>query len=319
MGIYDSVRAVAGADGQGSIDWDAAAEATKEATPPGGLALSEADRQGYAKDVRDARERLRAVSGLDFDTPATIELQNRHHWVDANVSTLSRVLAPLDDRPAALPGVARRANTASMAVSLSFLARHVLGQYDPLLLAEGDEHSLYFVHPNVVAAADSLDTEFERFRRWIAFHEVTHAAEFGAAPWLQPYLEERIQDAVLSIEDADLGALDDEGPLGEVMTAMTAVEGYAELLMDHAFDEEYEDLRRKLDARRSGGNPLTKLMRRLLGLGLKRQQYERGKAFFEAVADQRDLETAALVWETPENLPTDDELDAPTEWVRRLA
>ncbi len=319
MGIYDSVRAVAGADGEGSIDWEAAAAAAKAATPPGDLSVSEADRTGYATDVRDARERLRAVSGLDFDTPETVELQNRHHWVDANVSTLSRVLEPLNERPEMLEGVARRANTASMAVSLSFLARHVLGQYDPLLLADGDEHGLYFVHPNVVSAADSLDTEFERFRRWIAFHEVTHAAEFGAAPWLQPYLEERIREAVLSIEDRQLDALDGDGALGEVMTAMTAVEGYAELLMDHAFDGEYADLRRKLDARRSGGNPLTKVMRRLLGLGLKRQQYERGRAFFEAVADQRDLETAALVWERPENLPTDDELDAPTAWVRRVA
>jgi len=37
---------------------------------------------------------------------------------------------------------------------------------------------------------------------------------------------------------------------------MTAVEGYAEVLMDRAFDGEYADLRRKLDERRGGGGPV---------------------------------------------------------------
>jgi len=315
MGLYESARAVAGADGSGAIDWDAVVAATKHATDPGSLDVSEAEREGYARDVRAARERVREVSGLDFDVPDTVELQNRHHWVESNAETFARVLAPLDERPAALPGVSRRANTASMTVSLSFLARHVLGQYDPLLLGERDGHALYFVHPNIKRAAASLDVEGERFRRWIAFHEVTHAAEFGAAPWLQPYLEEHIQEAVTSVENRSL----DADALSEMMTAMTAVEGYAELLMDRAFDREYDDLRAKLDARRRQGNPLTKLLRRLLGLELKREQYERGAAFFENVVERTDFGTAALVWDAPANLPTDGELDAPAEWIARVA
>jgi putative hydrolase len=99
---------------------------------------------------------------------------------------------------------------------------------------------------------------------------------------------------------------------------MTVVEGYAELLMDHAFDDEYEDLRRKVDERRGGRGPLAQLARRLLGLGLKRQQYERGKAFFEHVADARGLDAAGRVWDGPENLPTDDEIDDPDAWLSRL-
>ena len=61
------------------------------------------------------------------------------------------------------------------------------------------------------------------------------------------------------------------------------------------------------------------LVRRLLGLGLKRRQYERGAEFFTAVADARGVATASKVWERPENLPTDDELDHPERWVRRVA
>jgi uncharacterized protein (DUF2342 family) len=203
-----------------------------------------------------------------------------------------------------------------MAFALGFLARNVLGQYDPLLLADepAADHGLYFVHPNVVAVAADLDVEYPRFRRWIAFHEVTHAAEFGAAPWLSEYLESRVERG---IDGLTAGGFDRDA-FAELQTAMTAVEGYAELLMDRAFDDEYADLRRKLDERRGGGGPVQRLSRRLLGLGLKRQQYERGAAFFERVADERGVDAASAVWDRPEALPTRREIDEPTAWLARV-
>jgi putative hydrolase len=99
---------------------------------------------------------------------------------------------------------------------------------------------------------------------------------------------------------------------------MTAVEGYAELVMDRAFDAEYADLRRKLEERRKGRGPVETLIRRLLGLSVKRRQYERGKAFFETVADERGIAAAGRVWDDPANLPTDDEIDAPRRWIARV-
>jgi uncharacterized protein (DUF2342 family) len=325
MTIYESVRALAGASGDGAVDWRAVADAAKASTDPGSLDLADDARDGYARDVRDARDRVRDVSGLGFDLPDRIEVQNRHHWIDANVETFRRALRPLDDRTVALPGVARTVNSATMAVTLGFFASNVLGQYDPLLLADtGDgavpgpdsngDHALYFVHPNVEKVADELGVDRARFRRWIAFHEVSHAAEFGAAPWLADYLENRLERGLDALTDGRIRSV----PLQDLTTAMTAVEGYAELLMDRAFDDEYEDLREKLEARRRGGDPATRLLRRLLGFGLKRQQYERGKAFFDAVADASGVEAAGRVWQSPEYLPTDDELDDPARWLRRV-
>jgi uncharacterized protein (DUF2342 family) len=52
---------------------------------------------------------------------------------------------------------------------------------------------------------------------------------------------------------------------------------------------------------------------------MKRRQYERGKAFFDAVADERGVSGAAVVWEAPENLPSDEELDEPGQWLARVA
>ncbi|PSQ56871.1 hypothetical protein BRD22_04275 [Halobacteriales archaeon SW_8_68_21] len=357
MDILRSVRAVAEAEGPGVVDWDRAASAAKSATDPGSIALGDAERAGYAEDVRDARSRLSAVAGIDFDVPDTVEVQNRHHWIDASVGTFRRVMDPIetaavgnaggglggdpgDDRsgsgadsmdvlPDASPGpvgstpgaalagdFSRIANTGSIAFALGFLARNVLGQYDPLLLADEPEadHGLYFVHPNIVAVAAALDVEYPRFRRWIAFHEVTHAAEFGAAPWLPEYLESRVERGIEGMTGRGL----DPDAFAELQTAMTAVEGYAEVLMDRAFDGEYADLRQKLDDRRGGGGPVRQLAQRLLGLGLKRRQYERGAAFFRRVADERGVEAAGAVWERAENLPTATEIDDPEAWIVRV-
>jgi len=162
--------------------------------------------------------------------------------------------------------------------------------------------------------------DYPRFRRWIAFHEVTHAAEFGAAPWLPEYLESRVERGVEGMVGGEGGVSRglDPDAFAELQAAMTAVEGYAEVLMDRAFDGEYADLRAKLDERRGGGGPVRRLAQRLLGLGLKRRQYERGAAFFRHVADERGIEAAGAVWERAENLPTGDELDDPDAWIARV-
>jgi len=314
MGLYRSVRVVAGASGDGPIDWGAVGEAARAGTSPGTLALSERERRGYAEDVGDARDRVRRVGEVSFDLPDTVEIQHRHHWIDANVATFRRVLEPLESQVSLAPGAARVANTGSMTVALSFLARNVLGQYDPLLLADGDDHALYFVHPNIVRVADVLEVDRDRFRRWIAFHEVAHAAEFGAAPWLAEYLEGEVTTAVGKLADGHI----DRDSLGRLETTMTAVEGYAELLMDRAFDADYADLRARLQEHRKGRGPVARLIRRLLGLGMKRRQYERGKAFFDAVADERGVAGAGAVWADPAYLPTDEELDEPTRWLARV-
>jgi len=162
--------------------------------------------------------------------------------------------------------------------------------------------------------AGELTVDVDRFRRWIAFHEVAHAAEFGAAPWLSDHLETTMHETIEAIGNGRFS----RASMVELDTTMTAVEGYAELVMDRAFDEEYADLREKVDERRRGRGPVSRLVRRLLGLGMKRRQYERGKAFFEAVADARDVAFAARVWDRPENLPSGAELDTPHLWIDRV-
>lgn len=315
MNLIQSLRTISNAEGEGPVDWNAVTRAAVAATDAGSLALSTSEEQGYSTDVREARVAVERTATIDFSLPKTIEIQNRHHWIEANVETFQRIMEPLADRHRTpIPGAARIMNTASMTAALAFLGRNVLGQYDPVLLADDAEHSLYFVHPNIQRVATDLDVEEDRFRRWIAFHEVTHAAEFAAAPWLPDLLEENVLEGIDALAT---GRIDREA-FRSLDATMTAVEGYAELLMDEAFDRETADLREKLDERRRRSGPIGQLFRRLLGLEIKRRQYERGKAFFESVTRKHDIETAGLVWQSPDHLPTWDEFDNPDTWLARI-
>ncbi|MDR9380975.1 MAG: hypothetical protein RI560_04790, partial [Natronomonas sp.] len=77
MNLFRAARAVAGSDGDAPVDWTAVGAAAHAATDPGDLSLSPAERDGYADDVADARAGIRAATGVDFDLPETIEVQNR--------------------------------------------------------------------------------------------------------------------------------------------------------------------------------------------------------------------------------------------------
>ncbi len=313
MNLLRTAGAIAGATSEGTVDWDAAAAAAKSSIPAGSIDLDADERAGYAADVREARDRIRTVAEISFDVPRSIEVQNRHHWIDANIQTFQNVMAPLEAKPVIMPAVTVRLNTVTMATLLSFLGNHVLGQYDPLLLADSDDHGLYFVRPNIRRVASELGVDYDRFRRWIAFHEVTHAAEFAAAPWLSDHLETNLEAAVGDLADGSFRP----AAFSELDRTMTVVEGYAEFVMDRAFDDRYDDLREKVEARRRGGGLLNAIFRRLLGLGLKRRQYERGRAFFETVVNRGGLQAATRVWDGPEMLPSSAEIEDPMRWLDR--
>lgn len=301
--------------GEGPIDWETVKNAATIGTEPGSIDLTEDERIAYRDDVSAARSRITRLSGVDFDIPNTVQIQNRHHWIATNASSFERIMEPLANKQYGhFSRPVRTINTGTMTLLLSVLGNNVLGQYDPLLLAEGTNHGLYFVHPNIEKVANELDVDVHRFRRWIVFHEVTHAAEFGAAPWLSDHLEHQLREAIEAIAAGTI----DRDAFREMDATMTAVEGYAELLMDDAFDQPYDDLREKLDKRRRQIGPVGVLLRRILGLNVKRRQYLRGKAFFETIVDEYGLATAGRVWDEPAHLPRWEEYDHPTQWIHRI-
>jgi len=60
-------------------------------------------------------------------------------------------------------------------------------------------------------------------------------------------------------------------------------------------------------------------LERLLGLEMKREQYELGAAFCSKVVELTDEATLVRIWDSPEALPSMPELEEPSLWLARSA
>lgn len=313
VGLLQSLDAVRRASGSGLVDWSAAADAAKSSTDRGVIDHSPERTDAYRRDIVDARDAVSEVVDIPIELPSSIEILDRHHWIDRTAVSFERILAPTIDT-LETPDLARTVNTGTASVTLGVLGRRVIGQYDPALFGTPADRALYLVAPNLEEVADDLGVDPTAFRSWVLHHELAHVAEFSMAPWLDEYLESRIERALGGLGQQTI----DREAMTDLTVAMTVVEGFAELIMDEAYPDDATELREPLEARRAGLGPLTQLIDWVLGIAAKRKQYRRGRAFFETIADAHGIEAAARVWEDPSHLPTNAELHAPADWLARV-
>ena len=304
-----------------------------------------------------------AYTGLEPEerVPAA-EWVSRREWASINLGGMRSMISEVEGAlERSLPGgernplgaVAGRVLAAEIGALLGLASRRVLGQYEFGLLDDRAPR-LLFVGPNIDAAVESLGGSAEETLEWVALHEVTHAVQMAAAPWVRPYLGERaktlLQGAALRISPAELaararGALSSDprrmleavresdplrliapesarGTLDEVQAAMSLVEGYAEHVMDAAAGEmapNFARMRSGMEARREGRSAPVRLLLWILGLEAKLRQYREGKAFADGVADRSGIASLNLAWAGPQALPTNAELSDPDRWIGRVA
>jgi coenzyme F420 biosynthesis associated uncharacterized protein len=281
---------------------------------------------------------------------------DRPGWLTANVASMATVMDPITDRLTAKrpPGrfteaVGGRTTGAQAGAILAFLSGKVLGQFEFFSEADGQ---LLLVAPNVVAVEQSLGVMPSDFRLWVCLHEVTHRVQFTAVPWLRQHLMSEIEELTESIDvDPDAIAARLRSALSEVTRAvrggdnrggviaaltppearevmdrvtgfMSLVEGHAEYVMN-AVDPSVIPSQKRIEERfaerrRRGGNPLDRVLRSLLGMDAKTQQYTQGSAFVRAVVDLVGLDAFNAVWATPQNLPSKIEIGDPQAWISRV-
>jgi coenzyme F420 biosynthesis associated uncharacterized protein len=287
------------------------------------------------------------------------EALDRRAWIEANVSSLRPLLEPVAERmgselgPLATPlrAAAGVVMAAEVGVLFGYMSRHVLGQYELVLLDAEAPARLLFVAPNLEDAVRSLEADPRELLRWVALHETTHALQFEGVPWLRGHLSGLVRELLHSVEvsidagrllrlptGADLRALVDavrEGDLlslvaGEEQRAlldraqatMAVLEGYAEHVMDAVgagLLPSLPQLRAGLERRRATRSVASRWLARLLGLELKLRQYRLGKSFCDAVVAAAGIDALNGVWARPEALPTLAELEDPEGWIARTS
>jgi len=134
----------------------------------------------------------------------TMAAVGRRQWVRFNIRIFRQMFEPIEALRHLIPGslilsLGQKGMTRYMGLMLGLLARRVLGQYDPALLGREpvETSSLILVEPNVQVWAKKDNLPIGELRRWLAMHEMTHAWEFRAHPWLQKYLEGLLRDVLV--------------------------------------------------------------------------------------------------------------------------
>ena len=108
----------------------------------------------------------------------------------------------------------RLVGAAEMAGAMSLLATRLLGQVVPAAGtgADGDggrggeaSPHLLLVAPNVLAMRRQLDLDMLDLPAWVCLHEMTHAVQLAAAPWLGPYLSDSMRMVIGAVVEAVYG------------------------------------------------------------------------------------------------------------------
>jgi coenzyme F420 biosynthesis associated uncharacterized protein len=287
---------------------------------------------------------------------AATRVVDRAGWIDANAGGMRSLLDPLVERFAEANPVGRmsaavggKVTAAQVGVVLGFLSGKVLGQFEFFDRPNGQ---LLLVAPNLVAVERQLKVDPSDFRLWVCLHEVTHRVQFTAVPWLRQHmideisaltdametdpaaLRHRLTAAIGELGRAVRGTGDAEGLMAALATPeqraildrltafMSLVEGHAEYVMNavdrsviptqHAIEQRFAARRRR------GGNPLDRLLRRLLGMEAKTRQYVDGSAFVRSVVERVGVDDFTAVWNSRETLPTRAEIADPKRWIARV-
>ena len=283
------------------------------------------------------------------------EVLDRHGFIDRNLVIVQRMLAPVERLRAQIPesramALSRTLLSRYIGELFGFLSQRVLGQYDPVLMlapgaapaSEREASALYLVEPNVELFESRQSIPGPTLRRWLVLHELTHAWQFEAHPWLREHLGEMMAGLLMEELVAQLEAGSNGGSkpssfelmrslpgqvrtqlrtVGRVQAVMSVCEGYSNYVMHQVGSRHLEDFDRleaAFHARSSRRSPLERLVFRVTGLSMKMRQYELGERFAEQVVARGGLSLLNRVWEGPSMMPSLEELEQPSLWVARV-
>lgn len=309
--------------------------------------------------VGRANAMVEAETRLQLPGAPEVAVVSRRDWVERNIAAFTELLEPAERKIAERlerigaddlgPTIARRMVAAETGALLGFLARRVLGQYELVLPTGGDADTIAFVGANVLQMERNHQFRPDEFRLWLGLHESAHRAQFVGVPWMRDHFMSLIREMTDRAEP-DPGRLlrvarelvanrregrdlmGERGLLGLVATPaqrevldriqalMSLLEGHGHVVMDRIGARELVSQDRMSQTLKSRRNdPRTAALYRITGLEMKIRQYELGERFVLGVERHAGWDALDAAWESPEALPTLDEIEDPRRWLARVA
>jgi coenzyme F420 biosynthesis associated uncharacterized protein len=254
----------------------------------------------------------------------------------------------------ALTPVAQKLAGAEVGMVLGWMSTRVLGQYDLLIIEDEsplDQDLVYYVGPNVLSLEKQFAFPPREFRLWLALHEVTHRAQFTGVAWMRPYFLDLVTQTLDAVDpdpkrflavlgrvaearrngsnplaDGGIMALvasdEQREVLDRVSGLMSLLEGHGDITMDRAGSglvPSADRFSRVLRQRRESTQGMARLLQQLIGLEAKMNQYAQGERFIEEVERVGGQALLRQAWESPDRLPTLDEIRNPATWIVRVA
>jgi coenzyme F420 biosynthesis associated uncharacterized protein len=350
------------------LDWEAVrhtAHARTGETGPPGYPGAAGIGAAYDRIAAEMAPLMAEVCQAPVAGFPTVDVLDRRGFVDANLVIVQRLFEPVERLRATLPesrmtALSRGLLSRYVGELFGFLSGRVLGQYDPVLMlapppGDAPRPALSLVEPNVVAFEKRQDVPAANLRRWLVLHELTHAWQFEAHPWLREHIAGTMSDLLMSGFVAELTAQGSDtatggatasatrkptsvsttrmlrsaipavrtqlGAIGRIQAVMSVAEGYSNYVMHRVGErhiDDFEQLERGFHDRQKQRSLLEQLVLTVTGMRMKLRQYELGEHFAEEVVTARGLTLLNRVWEGPDQMPTLAELREPRRWIARV-
>ena len=233
------------------------------------------------------------------------------------------------------------------------LAREVVSGGDiglPLISGSHDHDVRAVLVPqNVAEFAADLGVTVDEVRLYLAAREIAHARLFRHAQWLKSHVvaaitdyargihidADRIAEALEGIDPANPseiqrlmanGALipprteEQQNALARIETMLALIEGWVDTVVADATVRlpGSGSIAEMVRRRRAAGGPAEKAMAGLVGLEIRPRRLREAAGLWRAVTDSRGIDARDALWDHPDLVPTEADIDYPAGLIARI-
>ncbi|MFV0461332.1 MAG: zinc-dependent metalloprotease [Actinomycetales bacterium] len=228
------------------------------------------------------------------------------------------------------------------------LGREVVSAHD-IGLPLAPAGTMALLPANIDAFAEGLEIPIEEVRLYLALRESAYVRLFAHAGWLRAHVlalveefargitidTDTMTEAVQSLDPTNPESLREalasgmfepqrtpaqQAALSRLETTLALIEGWVDEVTTAAATGKLPDaakLREAVRRRRAVGGPAEHTLATLVGLELRPRRLREAAALWAALAERHGSSARDEIWDHPDLMPTNDDLDDPLGYVER--